>query len=912
MFEYNNQPLSMGDLQQGAVDAGMDFDEYFNRLTALGMVEKQGEVVEEPTTGPRDYSFGGGFVGEVQKMQTNLETTTTKTSMVSDEIPQVTMKDVDVPEVQAINRFKKKFGGLGFDFEKSTSTATFGIGQDKVVIIAPPEYEDQPQEDRKRLEVQTDLDLFGFSTYSDRLWGASSSQTAQDINDFVKKYAQGSPVNPETYAAAWNIADTYEIKNEIGEIKQIKDLTSIELADHMKSAYNSILHSQKMPGVKEIFKEINVNLENFTKTTISDLKSKYDLTDSKQVELANKELTELITKKQDELFSQNQALKDIQEGVFKAIESKFDGILSDKLRKEAEDAHLPSWITSFDSDIIRQGYITAAIKFPKALKEVNILHLGIELKGVSEEINFLKKKDQNLIYIDPDMSLMDEGLDERTVADRIKELEQVSFELNKNIAFKLAGQQEYQQKLEDVRVPTIFGKDISDPDLTLDEWQGMLGDQTVQMISAILTMGGSTYIQEGGGAALDIIGIKTARKAYPKLGDKEALEAFHSLPTEDTFTDDGVKQKGRASLMADILNKGEANLMPAVVVGVTNAGLDLVSNFFVIGKATKFAPKSLGRDLLRRRLGDFLASGVAIGKDLTKASLMEFVTETAQEGTSITGVGVSTGYYGNKDANIKRLAEAGGQALLSTGPLVGGGKVTTTTIKELRARTGIFWGTDVKATRNAIDQIKKEYNKHYEDGTITIDERDQIYTELEVQEDFVNNTKYKNLSNDEKIKVIDNLVEISNQKKDLNKLQEENKKIKKEEGVTGGINPSTIQNDIKSEVIRNKIRELNNNNLKELWKNDLTTNLEFAEWINNQTEGFFADKAVMTFDKVEDAKNWIEGNGLQNETTEENLQRLYNGEVNGANLGNVAIILIIYTVIGLLQMLFITSHFILY
>ena len=51
MFEYNNQPLSMEDLQQGAVDAGMNFDEYFNRLTALGMVEKK-EGVEDGTIDP--------------------------------------------------------------------------------------------------------------------------------------------------------------------------------------------------------------------------------------------------------------------------------------------------------------------------------------------------------------------------------------------------------------------------------------------------------------------------------------------------------------------------------------------------------------------------------------------------------------------------------------------------------------------------------------------------------------------------------------------------------------------------------------------------------------------------------------------------------------------------------------------
>jgi hypothetical protein len=815
---------------------------------------------------------------ETQTMESNVMGSKSDDGFL--DLPEVTMKDVDVPEVQAINRFKKKFGGLGFDFEKATSTITGGIGQDKVVIIAPAD----ENGNRERLEVQTDLDVFGMSTYSDKLWGASSKQTAEDINEFVKKHSQKSPINTETYAAAWNIADKYEIKNNKGKIKKMKDLTSEELSDHMKSAYQTALHSDKLPGVKEIFEEINVDLDNFTEKTINDLRGKYDLTDLKQVELANKELTELVDKKQEELFNQNQEIKNIQEGVFKAVESRFGSTLDDKLRKEAEDAHLPTWITNFNSDYIRQGYITAAIKFPKALKEVNILHKGIALKKANEEIESLKKLDPNASYtsLDPEGKYQPTGL---TNAGRIKYLESKRANLNKDIGFKLAEQQEYQRKLEDVRVPTIFGKDISDPDLTLDEWQGMLGDQTVQMISAVLTMGGSTYIQEGGGAALDIIRIEAAKKMFPKLEVEQALQAF-----------DKEKQKDRAAAMADILNKGEANLMPAVGVGIANAGLDLASNFFVIGKATKFAPVSLGRHLLRGRVGKFLSEGAGVAKDIGKASFVEFITETSQEGTSIAGVKAATGYGGNKDANIKRLAEAGGQALLSTGPLVGAGKVATTTAKEIRAKTGIAWGAEVKSTRNAINQIKKEYEQYQKDGTITIDQLDEIYTELEAQEDFINNTKYKKLDNKSKIKVIDNLVEIANQKKDLTKLENESKKTKKQQKDTGGLNPNTIQSDIKGEIIKNKIEELQLNNLKELWKNDLTTNLEFAEWINNQTEGFFADKAVMTFDNVEDAKNFIEGNNLEQEAGKNplevavNLKMLYDGDVNGANLGNVAVI----------------------
>ena len=103
--------------------------------------------------------------------------------------------------------------------------------------------------------------------------------------------------------------------------------------------------------------------------------------------------------------------------------------------------HLPSWITNFDSDYIRQGYITAAIKFPKALKEVNILHKGIDLKNTNEEIEELKKLDPTANYIS------DEPTGFKTNADRIKYLEGYKANLNKDIGFKLSESQDYQKKI---------------------------------------------------------------------------------------------------------------------------------------------------------------------------------------------------------------------------------------------------------------------------------------------------------------------------------------------------------------------------------------------------------------------------------------------------------------------------------
>jgi len=803
----------------------------------------------------------------------------------SSELPQVTMKDVDVPERQAINRLKKMYGGLGFDFAQNEDRSIFGYGTDAIIIIAPPDKDGN----RAEKEFEVDLDLFGFSTKGKRgFWGPTSEQTAKDINDFIKSNLPESnmigAVNEETYSTAWNYANTNEVsfKDTKGNTKKIADLSSDELITHVRSTYTDIMSSaERLPGVDRIFEEINSSLESFAQQTVKDLQNKYDTSDPEQYKKAVEEYNTLVAAEQDKLFEGNQELKNVQEGVWKALESRFNTVIEDKMRKEAEDSHLPGWITSFDSDYIRQAYVTAGIKFPKAWAEKNILHDGIDLKNAREELEYLQGKDPNATWNQKDSpmewakgkkiqgSTMFKDAPDYTNADRIEQVKKDIFNLNKSITLNIASQEKYQQKLKDIRVPTIFGKDISDPDLTIDEWQGMLGDQTVQMITALFTGGGSTYVQEGGGAGFESIEIEAARKTFPNLGDEAALKAFYSLPNEDTFTDDNVKMKGRASIMQDILNNGEVDLYPAVGVGIVNAGLEFVSTVFVGSKAIKFMPKSLGRDLLAVRLKQFVAGGwKTVGKDLTKASFMEFATEISQEATSIGGVGVATGYYGSKDKNLKRLAEAGGQALLSTGPLVGAGKVTTTSFKEIRARIQAI--KDPNATRNAINKWKAAYNEAYEDGEITLDKRDEIYTELEALEDFVNETKYKELDANAKVNVIRNLKNQRESQQGIGKLEEENKKLKEESpGEVGTV--ETIQNEVKINELKQDILNAAQENKQELHIKALDNEWgRFAEHVNSREDGDYANAKVNRFETQEEALAYFEklGYNVKNPKTE--------------------------------------------
>jgi predicted kinase len=790
---------------------------------------------------------------------------------------EITKEDVEKGEGDALKSIIPKLKGLGFDFDESIP------GLDAIKIIAPAD----ENGNRAEKEFLINQGIFGFDL------GFMNKNVAKDINEWVKENVSSNNINVDVYGKVWNYANSKKIsyKNKNKDFKGGEDwaigkpedkTTSEELGDHVKSMYHEIMSSENLPGVDKIIKEINDKLDIYSVNTVKTLQKKYNTNDPDQYKKAQQEFETIISKKHHELYNDSKELKNIENGVWKALESRFGGVLEDKMRAEAENAALPSWVTSFESPFIRSAYVTAAIKFPKAIKEVNILHQGIFLDKAKKELSELEKDPEGTYYAPTGFN--EQGVEIKVPAgsnyDRIQFLKKDIADINKNIAFKIAEQDEYQKKLNVIRTPSIFGKDISDPDLTLDEWKGMLGDQTVQMISAVLSFGTSTYVQEAGAAGIEIIKLEAAKKAFPikdflpstfdqiegknlgfsTVSDEDAkrmhfeyaLEQFDKLPLED-----------RAALMLDILNKGEANLNPAMAVGAVNSGLDLVSNFFVISKGLKaFAPRGLGRDLLKGQFDKFLTNGYKeLGKGILASSFVEFATETAQEGASITGVGAATGYWGNYEKNLKRFAEAGGQALLTTGPLVGAGKITTTVSKEITAKVQAI--RDPNATRNAINKEKSMWNEKYEDGEITLDERDDIYTELEANEDIVNNTKFKNLDIDAKGIVIRNLKAHKRNETQITKLQEENKKIK--DNNQGGLgNSSTLQNEIKIYNLQKDNQSLAQKNLNEVFKNDYIENgVRFAQWINEQTEGDLANKNVMTFDTVEQFKSWLDSSGFK-------------------------------------------------
>ena len=811
-----------------------------------------------------------------------------------DTLPQTEMFDVDQREKRVKDILTRKYGGLGFVFEEAVA------GRDYIKIIAPNEAEQ---------EFKVDLDLFGYSTYSDKLYGVSSQQQAKAINDFIANNL-GTKVNKTAYSQAWNYANKRQVEflTEDKKPKKIAELSAEELTQHAKKAYQEIMMSSNIGGSDEIIKEINDALVPFSNDLVADLQAKYDMSDNDQYEKAVEEFNKIIEEEHTRLFAENNELKNIQDGVWSALASRFGSVIENKARYEAEEAALPPWVIKYLSrDTFRQMYVTGAIKLPKAFKEISVVHDGIELDKLQKQLKVLKTLDPKAKYVDPktgaDLTAEDLGLpgvsesksSSYTNEKAIANLEFKIGNLANTILADMADTEYYQKKLEAIRAPSAFGKDISDPDLTLDEWQGMLGDQVVQMATALLTAGGSTYVQEGGGAGLEIIEITAAKKhaGLTKDASPEQIKLARLSFSKLDFKD-------RRDKMSKVLELGEADLSKAVTVGLTNASLDLISNVVVVAKGVKFIPKNWIRKFTSGKLKQFMKQGYDdVGKDILVTSFTEFVTESLQEGSSIYGVEAATGYTAGKDANLKRIADAGAQALLTTGPVTVGGKVATTSAKELKAEFSAI--VNPNSTRLAVKRKKKTYQEMFDNGQITTEKKEELFTELEAQEDFVNNTKYKKLKGPEKEKVLNNLVIIKQNQKEINKIKEEKLKdgilFEGDKEIAG-----STDEDIRTELLNLEIQQYQKSNQKELFKLAyLDHGIRLAEHINNTNEGEMANKQVITFETKKEAEQWLSKNpeykeDMQSTIYGEKMLNPITGQMetvfnNGVNLGDIAVMI---------------------
>ena len=409
-----------------------------------------------------------------------------------------------------------------------------------------------------------------------------------------------------------------------------------------------------------------------------------------------------------------------------------------------------------------------------------------------------------------------------------------------------------------------------------DEAQQIAGEQLPQVLGAMF-FGIPTLYQEAAGSAMEIIN----QGIISQIGEEE----FNKLSEEE------IAAKG-----LDLLNSGDINLEPAIENGIKSAALDSAGSFLVVGQATKFIPKKFLRQVISGNLNKQLLAQA--GKSASKGLLGilgEEVTEISQEGLGAaavlkgTGVDLNANFIsGLKTMSSDEITELMAQTLIGVTSIGGAGKSITTTLTSAKdVILDIQANFDPNTTRAILNNAKKSKELQYIKGEITAKDYNEFLNELEAGEEFVNDTKLKNLSGDKKKKAFDAAVEFKKAEKTIEDTESSIEQAKKDDNLSA---IPDLEQDLKDSIeLKNKA---NKKIIKEVALEARDTDgFNLKNWVNSQTEGVWADKKITTFDTVEEAKKYIEKNYKENLKDQEVIN-LLEGDVrnNAIKLGNEAII----------------------
>ena len=892
--------------------------------------------------GPDSFSgllgLESGRIQDIEETQEVVEETTEESTDTTDEantkkgLPKVESRHMEMEEEVAIESLRKMYKGLGYTFEQTGGLpSVFGTprgftgagwipGSDYITVTSPPDADGNTTSETFSFDIG--VPIIGGSPFG------GSTKEANRLNEWIESTLdRNDSVDKEAYSFAWNSAHGLEIeaKNEDGSTKSIDQLTAEEMDAHALEAYKHAVESPEIEqAVNDIRAELQPQMDEWAKNTLLPaLQDYFDLTTQEGADEANKEWTNQYIAKFDELLTEDGRIGKLQHSVKQAVASRFGPLIEEKYGEEQEYEAMGG---TFVGRVLRDTpglrevgkgfYSTAAFTMPKSHHDANALKIATHLEDISEEQRYLQTQgyDNNeklkyskygtgnltTYYQNDREDLTINSSDNRkiTVGERKALLSRRSAWLSTQLVEREVNSDYYQNLLDKMDRPEIFGEGLSNPDLSYDDYLRMFGDQAVQIVGAIVTVGGTTYMQEAGGAYEEITRNKAIEKMFPGKPEAEQNALWSQLSNEDKI--DAITQ---------VVVSGDANLDYAVSVGATNAGLDMVGNSIILKSGKKFLPKDLTRKLLKKQYREFLKGGWRqVGKDITTASFAEFVTETAQEATSIMGVGGATGDFGNTYSNVKRMAEAGGQALLITPGFVGGGKTISTTISEIKST--ISGMKDPESTRAYINKQKEQIDQDLKDNKINQDTRDELFTQLEAAEQQVNDTKLKDLEGDFKGQAIDNVVEQEKLNKENEKLEEDIKKSNKKKPKKEG--DKATEEEIQLEKNKKKLEELEDDIFK-IRKRNHYDNVEkvYAQHINNDNQGRFKDKKMFTFKTRKQAEEWMksvdkDGNSInsKNKGKTKSLydslseQEIYNligkrnrNLANGMKKGNIAVVI---------------------
>ena len=567
---------------------------------------------------------------------------------------------IDSPDEDfAAEELNKKLGGLGIKIDKDTD------GLNVINIIKPG-----GEQEKLALGILKD-----YLTVDDQTPQEKADTLNNLIMDVVElKKSENPNFSLETYVNTYDKAvnDTpefYAASKDGGRFLELDELSYDQLQSHSQKVNLNLMNDyfQSEEGVENT-KVITQAKEEVNKVLTSEaFKLMVGKSYEEQLAIAMK-YTKAIDQAHTKIYKKNVSFQTMLSNNANVMDSLYKDKLINLSAKEERSELFGGFIAS--SDILTAFAKGATVVFPKEIQEFSAIQRQPKIKKLKEQLAALDGVDGDemvnaLGYYESN------ALDKNIKGGRYKasELKVKLLDAIAHNEFALIGNlleaERYKGVLALLSKPNEEMFKDGKLNITADNWQAAIGDQSFRMMSNIFSGGMTTVVSEAGGAYSQIL---------DGLGRKE-YGSNHKTPW-DTMT---AKQKCDA--MMRYVDSNEVDWEKAMGVGGVNAVLESLSNVFFVGKVAKpITSNILGYFELFMK-GKIKQGLIQISKGVSAKSLMptisttlvETFTEGAQEEVTQYGVGTALQDYSHSwNPTLNSMITAA-----VTTPFIGGGAQTT-------------------------------------------------------------------------------------------------------------------------------------------------------------------------------------------------------------------------------------------
>jgi hypothetical protein len=568
------------------------------------------------------------------------------------------------------------------------------------------------------------------------------------------------------------------------------------------------------------------------------------------------------------------------------VNSKFNGVIANKNLEEQKSELIPDWAEG--NNVLEGLHQLFAYELPKYRHNIGILERGEKLNNIRKLFNKnYKDTDKGYIGVDNkgepvfktgpfatagmvDAKKTTWGEAKNTLIERGNDL---GFEIMKD----LVESQGYQDKISVLGTPEIFDENFK-WSLDGDDYKKLFGTQMGQMFIATMSLGMTTYMQEAGGMLEEAVYQQAAMmydnslfvdkmqgegRTYTKEDEDRIMEQFYKLD-----------QDKRNELCVKVLADGLIDFDSIHAGGARAAGLDMIGNFFVLGKATKVLPKSVVNSWMNKNAKDFFRSLKPGVKAVGAGTLVEYITETLQAVNSELTVMYNSPL---KTFDYHRVINEGAMGAIVPGPIIASSMTFNAVVQEVNRNAEAAKNPDY--VRNWLREAESQLQTMRNNKDIDFDTYDKAMQHIQETEDILLDTKLKDVQNIESRQSI--IQSLSRAKEGENKIADLNAeiaKIKEQYPTSGRI--KSIEQEIANEQEKIK-RETDNVIVERAVDHWLQNSAAQAHWQNSNNEGVYKNRSTIVFETVEEAEQYLIDNNLLNEET----QRLLDGKSHGINVG---------------------------